>query len=182
MSPVSLAVLLAALLAAGLLGYTYYTSTVSGAERRVTVATLERLADMLASGGASLPGGLRLEAYNATLRIDGIPIGVRLARITLPGCHGVRVDPARYGAALAPWGNGTACGLASTIRVAERGGVVVVEYYTPSTTGLYGSLNVTSSRVRLTVWATSISTPWGNVSLGRPVEVVVLERVVGGGP
>ena len=182
MSPVSAALLMAALLAVGLVAYLYAAHTVRGAERKVSVETLEAVARQLQGGGVTLPGGAYLEERQVTLWIDEVPVSVKLARVVLPGCRGLTIDPSRYNASLAPWGNGTACGVESKVAVTVSSSVAVVEYYTPNSTGLYHSLNITSEKLRLVAWASTISTPWGNVSLGRPVEVVVVEKVVGGGP
>ena len=180
MSPVSVALLMAALLAVGLVAYLYAAHAIHGSERKVSVETLEAVARQLQGGGVTLPGGAYLEERQATLWIDEVPVSVSLARVVLPGCRGLTIDPSRYNASLAPWGNGTACGVESKVAVTVSSGVAVVEYYTPNSTGLFHTLTASPGRREMVVWASTISTPWGNVSLGSPVEVVVVEREVGG--
>ena len=174
MSPTSVALLMAALLAVGLVAYLYAAHTIKGAEKRITVETLEQLAKAVESGGAALPRKASLENVDSWIMLGPRRYSVELARLAFRDCH-VYLEP-RGRDSLEAWGNWTSCGLAST--PVFKGGII--EFYTANATGEVGAVKVSGNRTVLVAWVDSVETPWWSVRFGGPVRIVVVEKVLTG--
>ncbi len=178
MSPLSLALLLLVVSAATAVVYVYSMRLIHASERPYTVEDLEETSSRISQGGASVEGGIYVEMFPAEMRLGPRKYVLRLVRITVQGCRGLTLNPSAFNSTLAPWGNGTFCGLSSRISLKNMGDIVIAEYYTANFTGQASCIETSTNKTILDAWAVDVTTPWQKFVSEKPTRVVLISHVI----